>query len=351
MQMNLPDIQPQLPKIRRRLPQFGRVATPPGHLMTERDRLIIVTNYLFGIMADYQVQRLFFNRPTALYRRLSKLFQHRYQARPSFKQRAQLDYLVMYVDKRGVEDVVSQHFKVPLKELPFNWRKPGERWSLVSHDIELNDFRIDFFMSCSLSGFSVLEWVAEDAFRSDTDRITYETKAAAKAFKQFRPDDYYRIQQAGQEHPNRLFLEWDRGTMDINKFISRKVRPYVAYVQSSAYNVRFGHNSGRFMVITTSMRRARHLQQAVEATGLPRTFDWYFTSDECVSSQTRCSRVNLLTDTIWLQPGKKDATVALFRTARRSQQVSYTPLKPLYTVIPFLLPHTASPSPATYRIF
>ncbi len=76
-----------------------------------------------------------------------------------------------------------------------------------------------------------------------------------------RPDGFFILSTS--EHLIRYLLEIDRSTEDNPRFLREKILPGLAYVKSQAYGERFGHRSGRWLVVTTGERRlANMLSQA-----------------------------------------------------------------------------------------
>lgn len=76
-----------------------------------------------------------------------------------------------------------------------------------------------------------------------------------------RPDGLFVLSTS--DHLIRYLLEIDRSTEDNPRFLREKILPGLAYVKSQAYTDRFGHRSGRWLVVTTGERHlANMLSQA-----------------------------------------------------------------------------------------
>jgi hypothetical protein len=90
-------------------------------------------------------------------------------------------------------------------------------------------------------------------------------------------------------------LELDRATEDNPRFAREKVRPGVAYLRSAAYKKRFGYQTGRWLVVTTTDRRMQNMNRQAELAvgGDARVF--YFTTADRLAPGT------LLTASIWTE--------------------------------------------------
>jgi hypothetical protein len=99
-------------------------------------------------------------------------------------------------------------------------------------------------------------------------------------------------------------LEIDRSTEDHPRFLREKILPGLAYIQSQAFEKRFGHRAGRWLVVTTSERRlANMLEQArrEKAKG-----NFYFTTYDLVNTET------MLLAPIWRRADRDEMVPLLF---------------------------------------
>lgn len=254
-----------LPHSRKKLPDFGRAAQPPPHTFTKRDQQILLTIYAYdGVLADYQIDRLFFHNRRQMYNRMSKLFHNGYVAKPNRKDRYSLDYTVFWLDKKGAEFVAQQQ-GIPLSEL--SWRKPHERWSQTIHDVTVGDIRITVTEAlAALPGYELLEWIPSRIFWATPDAVAF-TDSQGRSKKRFvRPDAYFHLKSGHgeRERHSRLLLELDRRTEPNKRFVDEKVIPGIAYLKSSAYKERFGVNSGRWLVISMGAERVENMLKAAK---------------------------------------------------------------------------------------
>ena len=79
------------------------------------------------------------------------------------------------------------------------------------------------------------------------------------------------------------------------------------FIESQVYQQRFGHNSGRWLFVTTSERRLRNMKRQTEAVAGKAARLFYFTTFDQVTPDT------ILTGAIW-QQGGSDQPTALFKT-------------------------------------
>jgi hypothetical protein len=267
--------------------------------LTERDKRILEAVQAYdGILSFSQVQRLFFSGKSQCELRLKLLYQHGYLNRLDRNQRRRLPEMIYWLDKKGAELVASLDGTHPNE---FTWRKEP-RWFQVEHDLAVNDFRIDLEQACREHPEVQLEsWTPESEFWAYPDKIKY--KFQEKEMERYiRPDGFFVL--TTPEHTIRYLLEIDRSTEDNPRFLREKVLPGLAYVKSQAYGQRFGHRSGRWLVVTTSQRRLENmLRQARngEAKGF-----FYFTTFSQLKPET------FLQSPIWRRPDRDDLVPLLF---------------------------------------
>jgi hypothetical protein len=267
--------------------------------LTERDKRILeaVHNY-DGILSFPQVRRLFFKGESQAEQRLKLLYQHGYLARLDQEQRRRLNEMIYWLDKKGAEIVASLD-GTPLNE--FTWRKEP-RWFQVEHDLAVNDFRLNLLEACSNDPAINLEtWIPENDFWAYPDTITYPYQGK-QITRKIRPDGFFIL--TTQEHRIRYLLEIDRSTEDNPRFYREKILPGLAYLKSKAYEERFGHRSGRWLVVTTGERRmANMLSQArqADAKGL-----FYFSIFGKITPET------ILQSPIWSRPDRNEPVPLIF---------------------------------------
>ncbi len=272
--------------------------------LTARDVRVLEALHAFdGVLADYQIQRLFFTGTSQTRLRLRLLYAHGYVARPDRRRRASMPCMVYWLERKGAAYVAGLSGGAPEA---FAYRKEP-KWLQLAHDLAVNDFRITVMQACTRSEKLALEgWVPQGEFWAHPDRVAYTDARGHKHARCVRPDGYFIVREGA--HLFRFLLELDRATEDNPRFAREKVLPGLAYLKSAVYAARFGHASGRWLVVTTSARRLRNLQrQAASAAGRDaRAF--HFTTFDKVAPET------VLTAPIWHLPGQAQP-VALFKSS------------------------------------
>lgn len=284
---------------KQKLPRYGRVPNPPSMRLTKRDRGILEAVHAYdGVLSFSQVQRLFFTGKSQTELRLRLLYQHGFLARPGKEQRRRLPEMVYWLDKKGAEYIASLT-STPLSE--FYWRREP-RWFQIEHDLAVTDFRLSLIEACRKDSEIQLEnWIPESEFWAYPDKVTYSFQDK-KLKRHIRPDGFFMLNTG--EHRIRYLLEIDRSTEDNPRFYREKILPGMAYLKSEAYEKRFGHRSGRWLVVTTGERRlANMLSQARQAkvNGL-----FYFTTFDKITSDA------LLHSPIWKRADRQENVPLIF---------------------------------------
>lgn len=272
----------------------------PMHLTTRDSRILEAVHAFDGVLGDYQVRRLFFTGERQCRGRLSLLFQHGYLKRPHRQRRSSLPCSVYWLGERGAAHVAGLTGQA-LSE--FSYRQEP-RWSQVEHDLAVNDFRLDVMEACQEQpDLALEEWIPEGEFLAHPDLVTFAQPNGSRKTRQVRPDGFFVVRRG--TYRSRLLLEIDRATEDNPRFGREKVRPGVAYLRSPGYRQRFGYQSGRWLVVTTSARRAANLKRQAEIAAGKEARLFYFATFAEVRPDT------VLTAPIWYRGGGEQS-VPLF---------------------------------------
>lgn len=231
--------------------------------LTERDTQILEALYAFdGLLSLRQIDSLFFGGHGGTWprERLRSLAAHGYLqivtgADAAFVPRGETAYLL---GKAGAAYLAGQR---GMSLAQFAWRQTPRR-SLIPHDLHVNDFRLDVQTAVTADPALVMdEWLPEGEFLACPDRVTYQDWRGQSRQRQVRPDGFFHLTQnvGGQLYRFAYLLEMDLGTEDNPRFARDKVLPGVPYLSSSAYQQRFGCEYGRWLVVTTSVKRLQNL--------------------------------------------------------------------------------------------
>ncbi len=277
-----------------------RPETPQKDIrLTQRDSAILETIHAFdGMMSLDQIDRLFFSGKGGSHPRdrMRALFHHRYVNTPAPQNihRVPLGETIYYLDARGAE-MVAGLLGETLNTFKYR-REP--RWSLIDHDLGVNDFRIAVLQACqSLSQLRLHSWLTDQEFLAYPDTIEYTSETGKRRRRRIRPDAFFMLKREKTGLRQRVedfayLLELDRATEDNPRFAREKVLPGLAYLKSQHYQDRFGTPYGRWLVVTTSERRMNNLRSQTRRAGDRGQF--YFTTLDKVAAET------VLTAPIWL---------------------------------------------------
>lgn len=107
-----------------------------------------------------------------------------------------------------------------------------------------------------------------------------------------------------EKHRVRYLLEIDRSTEDNPRFYREKILPGLSYLKTKAYKERFGHSSGRWLVVTTGERRLRNMLNQARRANTNGLF--YFTTFDQVNLET------ILHPPIWRRTDREDSVPLVF---------------------------------------
>jgi hypothetical protein len=274
---------------------YARKSNPPTIRLTKRDRRILEMIYAFdGMMSLRQIDRLFFSGSGGTWprERLRMLFDNGYLNMPDSDNvhRIPLGETIYFLGKKGAALVSGLQGGVS-KDLP--WRRQP-RWSLISHDLAVNDFRIAVMQAVQSSrSLTLHRWVPESEFWAHPDKVEYKAAGGKARIRRVIPDGFFTIRRPHVSRPRVMeelafLLEIDMGTEDNPRFAREKVRPGVAYLHSQAYKERFGIVYGRWLVVTTSQKRLENMRAQTERAGGSDLFT--FTTFDEICSETVLSR-------------------------------------------------------------
>jgi hypothetical protein len=312
-------------------PRNSRVNYLSALRFQERDGAVLQAIYRYdGVLARRQLKEMFWPDKTwrAMEMRLSRLYQHSYLDWPNAKQRQTrpIPEPICWLGWEGVLWLAGEGgFQIEqpksanetqlrllerrLREVGIHWlREP--RWSQLKHDLSIVDIRLAVEKAVRELPFLTLEnWIPESVFHSHMDIVEYRMTGQDGHIrlikKGVRPDGFFVIvdrRRLEQSLPARarFLLELDMATHDNPSFGREKVIPGLAYLKSAAYKARFGANAGRWLVVTTSQLRLKHLIKQTRVTGSKNTNVFLFSTFEKVAS------ANTLLSPIWQQVGDKE---------------------------------------------
>lgn len=316
-------------------PRYTRAEIPPALWFQERDGKILAALYRYdGMLARRHIKALFWSKASvrAMEMRLSLLYHQGYLDWPNREQRSTkpIPEPMCWLGWKGALCVASQQGlaveypktinETQLRRLEKELRTRGlrwlrePRWSQLAHDIAVTDVRMAVEQAVSgLPNLTLEKWVGESAFRTVTDVVEFVVTVHSGTPKRKKrgviPDGYFVIldtyrQRQGMPARARFLLEMDMGTHDTGSFFEEKILAGLAYLQSPAYKTRFGGNTGRWLVVTTSKARLTHLMR--QAANVRADTFWFTTLGEVTAT-------NPVTAPIWRQAPDGDYVALIGR--------------------------------------
>ena len=194
------------------------------------------------------------------------------------------------LDRRGAELLRSER---GYEDLVWYSSNKDLKTDFIEHTAALNDFRLSVVVAARRQGLELIRWASESQLKADYDRVRLPNARRAVSVI---PDGYFALNTPlGKAH---FFVEIDRGTETLQRF-KQKIRAYVAYHESGAYEQRYGTQSLRILTVATGEGRLSNLrmatQQVTEETRGRRRFWFALASD--LTPQT------VLSEPVWTIAG------------------------------------------------
>ena len=287
-----------------------------------RDKRLFKKLYAYdGFLTRRQIHDLYWIKanPKTMDRRLTLLYKNGYIQIPTREHRRNhpIPEPIVWLGWRGILYIAEErgitvnmplrinenHLRKLKKELRgegIYWHRTP-RWSQLSHDIAVNDFRLNVeYASHYYSHLELDTWIPEGNFLSEMDSVNISGKR-----KGVRPDGFFILINQNHRIKNqparaRFLLEYDNSTHPVSRFGKEKALAGVAYIRSQAYKKRFGFNSGRWLVVCKSEVRMNHLKTKTEQVVGKDAKLFYFTTKDLVTPST------IFNQPIWLQGGRSD---------------------------------------------
>ncbi|MBD0328253.1 MAG: replication-relaxation family protein [Pyrinomonadaceae bacterium] len=233
---------------------------------------------------------------------LQRLYHHGYLERKeqAFTFTSGQRYPPYVLDKKGVQ-LLAQYYGTSEKAIAWSPKDNDVSPLFLSHQIADNDIRIAFILAARNLGYTIPTWLTEPTLRKKhmVDTVTITTEAGTKEKVAIVPDDYFTL-----DTPTLLlhhFVEIDMGTVTITatdwkrRDWERKVRGYMAYINSGKYEARYGTKGLRILTITTTETRLKNLKEITEKAGGTARF-WFTTFEKALPA-------TIITEPIWEKAG------------------------------------------------
>ncbi len=264
---------------------------PPMRFQTRDTSILQAIQDYGGVLAKRQIHSIFWpgKSQRAMQKRLAKLKGNQYIYWPSLDQRKlhPVSEPILWLDWKGalllanganlkiqkpntINENQLRSFERALRVKGVRWlREP--HWNQLNHDLTTVDIRLKFEADKQeFSHLRLAQWINETVFRSNMDRIKFSYKDTNGRLRQGKrgviPDGFLCIidqkrQSKGLPAKANFLLEVDMATHSNPNFSMEKAAAGAAYIKSQEFNTRFGSNTGRWLVITTSEVRMQHLMK------------------------------------------------------------------------------------------
>lgn len=236
-----------------------------------------------------QIERLFFAHPhdngevnARCKLRLRLLFHHGYLFRD--EQPTKLSEgrkpLVYFLDVMGAEHL--SHLQG--SEVDWDPQDNNVSYPFLEHLLSTNDFRVAVWYAARTHHLDLPVWLDERTLKSPQmkDTLILKGEKGGREKAAVVPDAFFRLETAEDRY--NFFVECDLGTVTLDASGSgkrdwmRKIRTYLEYYRSGAYEKRYATKDMRILTVTRSEKRMRNLKEVTEAAGGKSRF-WFTTFD------------------------------------------------------------------------
>jgi hypothetical protein len=282
---------------RKRQRRDQRVTTPPSMTLTERDKRIIEAVYQYRVLTQSQIQHLFFSQKTSAQRRLQLLYHHGFLERQFLPVRGGImnSPILYLLDKRGAEMLTAEFGYDEV-----HWKREHNEVSadFLEHALAINEFRILIVLACKRLTYPLLTWRGENEMKADYDRVKIRKAQGGQVSVSLIPDSHFVIDTPRQAEKTKafFFLELDRGSM-VTKRFKTKIEAYMEYVESGAYERKYGTRGLRVLTVALSQGRLQSLRQVTEEAGGRNRF-WFAVLSELTSE-------NIIDKPVWQVAGRE----------------------------------------------
>ena len=274
--------------------------------LTERDLEILNAINNARYMTAPQIQALFwrssrggkYGNLKSCQRRLQQLTQHGLVRRiKQLVKRGEGSRPHIYALDRAGAQILSDEIGIDPSELDWRPKNAEENYPFMQHLLDTNDFRIALTLACEDRNVFLVSWTDEKELKKEEayDHVFLTGPSGGTQKVAVIPDASFVIGIADRQ--GRFCVEIDRGTVTVSPTAwqqrgwTQKIRAYLEYYQSGAYERRYQTRSFRVLTVTTSEERLQNMRKATEEVGGDARF--WFTTFEQVKADT------ILTEKVW----------------------------------------------------
>lgn len=261
-------------------PSGDEGSQPRGLRLMARDFEILLALHAKRYMTTDQIRRLFWRetkggtwgRTKACQQRLRRLTLHHLIRRieiPVKRGEKPLSY-VYTLEQVGAELLTSEMGIEP-REIEWRPKAQEENYPFLQHLLTTTSFHINLQQDCDILGIALEEWLDEKELKSvhHMDYVTLVNPQGGSSRAAVCPDAYFKL--CRHEKRGIFFVEVDLSSVTIAPTVwerrgwMRKIRTYMAYLQSEAYHRRYEGRTARVLTINSSNLRLQNLKRATEA--------------------------------------------------------------------------------------
>lgn len=278
---------------------FLRPEKPEGRLvLQERDFQILLLVWMYRFLDSCTLRLLLGYKVRgewACGSRLKVLWEHKYLDRP--RQQIALmvtgdeSFLVYGLGQKGA-DVLADRLGIPIDQSRWSQRNQEAGNIFLAHCLGLARFRACLTLTIpdeapheGSSDYTKpyrLPWKTGDELRA---RVEIELVRGTREKVTLIPDAFFGLQRP-HESPNRnfYFLEYERGTGTLRRFLRSKGMAYRAYWKTGLHEKQLGIKGFRVLIVSPTERKSETLRDTLFSwqvqAGIPNTEQWLFTSEE-----------------------------------------------------------------------
>ncbi len=239
-----------------RLPRYVRHRfRKPIFALQPRDLDIIRIVADHRVISSDDLQLLIGGSDQGILRRLQKLFHHGYLDRPRSQRHFGNAPMVYALGQRGADVIARETGKKPVAD----WAEKNRqlRTHYLEHALVLSRFQTALRHASAAQGTVALERWCPDGFVREAVVIEHRDRRERIPIA---PDAFFILNILNGPNPGRVhcFLEADRGTMTVARFVT-KLRGYFAYWRSGQAEQRLRMKNFLVVTVTRSAERAEHL--------------------------------------------------------------------------------------------
>ena len=242
-----------------RRPRFRRHRLiKPSFALQPRDVAIVRLVSEFRVISSDDLRLLLPGSDQGILRRLQRLFHHGYLDRPRSQRQRGNSPMVYALGQRGAELVAETAGHRPR----IDWTEKNRQLQTrhLEHALMVSRFRVALSHAAQVAGTVAVErWLPDGCLR---DAVVVEHRDRRDRIP-VAPDALFTLRLDTGETIH-AFLEADRGTMDVPRFVT-KLRGYYAYWRSGQQQERIGAKNCLVVTITRSAERATNLLVAARS--------------------------------------------------------------------------------------